>query len=202
MKRASEKVLPPRASRCHCPSCPSRGRVLSAQPSTIAPLCACRSWSCSARRCNCIIETMGSSSSRFYPTRLRKACKSVGHVPMPCPSVTRCMPTRSPIGHLRDLQVRVTSIWAGLSYADAQEVSGVNVLWPEAVQCLVHSTNGPLELIMVQQSQQWLTGLHYFGRKSCFPRWPFSKNRRPEILLREASSHLLCVRDLPKRTVT
>ena len=43
MKPTSEKVLPPRASRCDCPSCSSRGRALSTQYSTIAPLRACRS---------------------------------------------------------------------------------------------------------------------------------------------------------------
>ena len=37
----------------------------------------------------------------------------------------------------------------------------MNVLRPAAVQCLVHSTNGLLELIMVQHSQRWLTELHH-----------------------------------------
>ena len=51
-----------------------------------------------------------------------------------------------------------------------------------------------LELVMVQQSQQWLAEAPPCGRKSCFPRSPFSNTHRPEILLREASSRRLCVR--------
>ena len=67
------------------------------------------------------------------------------------------------------------------------------------VQCLVHSTNGSLELIMIQQSQQRLaTALS----KVLLSWMAVFKDRRPEILLREASSHRLSVRDLPKRTVT
>ena len=42
---------------------------------------------------------------------------------LPSPAVTHSMPTRSPVGHLRNPHVRVTSMWAGLSFADAQEVS-------------------------------------------------------------------------------
>ena len=145
MKPASEKVLPPRASRCDCPSCPSRLSVLSAQSSTIAPLRACRSWSCSARRCQRFASRQVScgpiaSWRRWAPLPLefpqlgREKLAKVSDTfqGLPSSAVTHSMPTRSPVGHLRNPHVRVTSTWAGLSYADAQEVSVVNVLLSNA----------------------------------------------------------------------
>ena len=137
MKPTSEKVLPPRASRCDCPSCPSRGRVLSAQSSTIAPLAlvdvghAAREdvndrFSASVVRDNRIIETMGSSSSRSFLQLGREKLVKVSDTfqCLPSPAVTHSMPTRSPCGHLRNPHVRATSMWAGLSYTDAPEISG------------------------------------------------------------------------------
>ena len=70
------------------------------------------------------------------------------------------------------------------SCVDAQEVSGWTYCNPQLANSTVAGRAPP------------------YGRTSCFPRWPFSKDRRPGILPREASSHRLCVRGLPKGTIT
>ena len=89
MKHTSEKVLSPRASRCDCPSCPSRSRVLSAHLFALVDLGHAAREDVNdslfgKRRAG---QSHHWDDGLFFlsipPTGLRKAHKSVGHVPTP-----------------------------------------------------------------------------------------------------------------------